>query len=175
MTATSRRWLARASFALMFAAVALVLAVAGWRSLTLVAFAVVGVCAVLAGLYWFLANRGVVRWLALLLAVAAPILILVAFALASLLWVAIVAVALMLLCGRRGPDGANHARRGCGHADGAGGAAAAPFPDHEPEVRRREGHEVRAEREGAATRSRRRHAGGPGNRGRGRPGPAGCG
>jgi diacylglycerol kinase family enzyme len=102
MTTTTRRWLARASFALMLAAVALVLAVAGWRSLTLVAFAVIGVCAVLAGLYWFLANRGVVRWLALLLAVAAPILILVAFALASLLWVAIVAVALMLLAAGAG-------------------------------------------------------------------------
>ena len=102
MTVTNRRWLARASFALMVAAVALVLAVAGWRSLTLVAFAAIGVCAVLAGLYWFLANRGVIRWLALLLTVAAPVLILVAFALSSLLWVAIVAVALMLLAAGAG-------------------------------------------------------------------------
>ena len=97
MNAMTRRWLARASFALMFAAVALVLAVAGWRSLTLVAFAVIGVCAVLAGGYWFLANRGVLRWVALVLVVAAPVVILVAFARASLLWVAIVAVALMVL------------------------------------------------------------------------------
>ena len=37
MNVRTRRWLARASFALMLAAVALVLAVAGWRSLTLVA------------------------------------------------------------------------------------------------------------------------------------------
>ena len=92
----TRRWLARASFALMLAAVALVLAVAGWRSLTLVAFAVIGVCAVLAGAYWFLANRGVLRWIALVLVVAAPVLILLAFAHARLLWVAIVAVALMV-------------------------------------------------------------------------------
>jgi diacylglycerol kinase family enzyme len=97
MNAMTRRWLARASFALMFAAVALVLAVAGWRSLTLVAFAVIGVCAVLAGGYWFLANRGVLRWVALVLVVAAPVVILVAFARASLLWVAVVAVALMVL------------------------------------------------------------------------------
>ena len=96
MTTTTRRWLARASFALMLAAVALVLAVAGWRSLALVAFAVIGVCAVLAGGYWFLANRGLVRWLALVLVIAAPVLILVAFALHHLLWVAMVAVALML-------------------------------------------------------------------------------
>ena len=96
MNATTRRWLARASFALMLAAVALVLAVAGWRSLALVALSVIGVCAVLAGAYWFLANRGVLRWIALVLVVAAPVLILVAFALASLLWVAVVAVALMV-------------------------------------------------------------------------------
>ena len=63
MNVRTRRWLARASFALMLAAVALVLAVAGWRSLTLVAFAVIGACAVLAGAYWFLANRGALRWI----------------------------------------------------------------------------------------------------------------
>jgi len=96
MSAMTRRWLARASFALMLAAVALVIAVAGWRSLTLVALAVIGTCAVLAGAYWFLANRGVLRWLALVLVVAAPVLILVAFALEHLLWVAVVAVALMV-------------------------------------------------------------------------------
>ena len=96
MTTMTRRWLARASFALMLAAVALVLAVAGWRSLTLVAFAVIGVCAVLAGGYWFLANRGLLRWLALVLVIAAPVLILVAFAWHHLLWVAVVAVVLMI-------------------------------------------------------------------------------
>ena len=96
MNATTKRWLARASFALMLAAVVLVLAVAGWRSLALVGFAVIGVCAVLAGGYWFLANRGVLRWLALVLVIAAPVLILVAFALHHLVWVAVVAVALMV-------------------------------------------------------------------------------
>ena len=96
MNAMARRWLARASFALIVAAVALVIAVAGWRSLALVAFAVIGVCAVLAGAYWFLANRGVLRWMALVLMVGAPVLILVTFALHNLLWVAVVAVALMV-------------------------------------------------------------------------------
>ena len=97
MTTTTRRWLARASFALMLAAVVLLLAVAGWRSLALVGFAVIGVCAVLAGGYWFLANRGVLRWVALVLVVAAPVVILVAFARAGLLWEAVAAVALMML------------------------------------------------------------------------------
>jgi diacylglycerol kinase family enzyme len=97
MALTTRRWLARMSFVLMLGAVVLVIAVAGWRSVTLVVFAAIGACAVLAGGYWFLANRGLRRWLALVLVVGAPVLILVSFGLASLLWVAIVSVALMLL------------------------------------------------------------------------------
>ena len=125
MSVTARRWLARASFALMLAAAALLLAEAGWRSLTLVAFAAIGVCAVLAGLFWFLANRGLIRWLALLLVVAAPLLILVAFALASLLWVAIVAVALMLLSVAAGRSALTTG----GHS-AAMPAAPAPRPQH---------------------------------------------
>jgi diacylglycerol kinase family enzyme len=96
MSVMTKHWLARASFALMLAAVVLVLAVAGWRSLTLIGWTVLGVCALMAGVYWFLANRGVLRWLALLLVVAALAGIVVAFAWRHLLWVAIVTVALML-------------------------------------------------------------------------------
>jgi diacylglycerol kinase family enzyme len=102
MTMRDRRWLARAAFGLMLAAVVLLLAAAEWRSLALVGLAAIGVCAVLAGAYWFLANRGLVRWLALILVIAAPVLILVTFALHSLLWVAIVAVVLMLLAAGTG-------------------------------------------------------------------------
>jgi diacylglycerol kinase family enzyme len=102
MTVRARRWLARAAFGLMLAAVVLLLAVAGWQSLALVGLAAIGVAAVLAGGYWFLANRGLVRWLALILVIAAPVLILVTFALHSLLWVAILAVVLMLLAAGTG-------------------------------------------------------------------------
>ena len=91
----ARRWLARAAFALVAAAVVLVLAVAGWRSLAMAGLAVIGVGAVLAGGYWFLAHRGVVRWLALILVIAAPVLIVVTFALHHLLWVAVLAVLLL--------------------------------------------------------------------------------
>ena len=125
MSVTARRWLARASFALMLGAAALLLAEAGWRSLTLVAFAAIGVCAVLAGSFWFLANRGLVRWLALVLVVAAPVLILVSFALASLLWVAVLAVALMLLAVAAGRSALTT------HGDSAvRPAAPAPRPRH---------------------------------------------
>ena len=77
MAMMTRRWLARGSFALMVAAVALLVAAAGWRSLAQVALAATGGCAVLAGAYWFLANPGVLRWAALVLMVAAPTAILV--------------------------------------------------------------------------------------------------
>ena len=87
----------RAALALIVAAVALLLAVAGAAQLTLVAFAAIGVCAVLAGACWLLASRSVLRWIVLVLVVAAPVVILVAFARGSLLWVAVAAVALMLL------------------------------------------------------------------------------
>ena len=102
MTIRARRWLARGAFALVLAAVVLVLAVAGRRSLAMVGLAAIGVCAVLAGGYWFLAHRGLVRWLALILVIAAPVLILVTFALNSLLWVAIVAVVLLVLAAGMG-------------------------------------------------------------------------
>jgi diacylglycerol kinase family enzyme len=117
MTMRERRWLARAAFGLVLAAVVLVLAVAGWRSLAMVGLAAIGVCAVLAGGYWFLAHRGVVRWLALILVIAAPVLILVTFALHTLLWVAIVAVALLALAAVSG--------RAALRADGAQSAPAA--------------------------------------------------
>jgi diacylglycerol kinase family enzyme len=105
-------WLARASFALMLASAAVLLAFAGRHSVTLIVFAVAAVCVMMAGAYWFLANRGVLRWAALVLVIAVPVAVLVSYALARLLWVAVVAVALMLLAAaaarlalRTGSDG----------------------------------------------------------------------
>ena len=119
MTTRDRRWLARAAFVLVLAAVVLVLAVAGWRSLAMIGLAAIGVCLVLAGGYWFLANRGVVRWLSFILVLAAPVLILVTFALHSLLWVAIVAVVLLVLAAGMG-------RTALRTGDAPAGMAAAP-------------------------------------------------
>jgi diacylglycerol kinase family enzyme len=122
MNVMTGRWLARASFALMFAAVVLVLAVAGWRgSLALVVLAAIGACAVLAGGYWFLANRGVLRWLALVLVIAAPVVILVAFTRASLVWAAVAAVALMVAA-----TGTARAALGAGSQQAAMPAVPAP-------------------------------------------------
>jgi diacylglycerol kinase family enzyme len=125
MTVRDRRWLARAAFALILAAVLLLLAVAGWRSLAMVGLAAIGVCLVLAGGYWFLANRGVVRWLGLILVIAAPVLILVSFAFAHLLWVAVLGVAMLLLAAGAG----RAALRGSGTDSGMATVPAA-HPQH---------------------------------------------
>ena len=93
----NKRWLARLSFVLMLAAAAVLIGFAGLRSLALVGIGALGVCAVVAGGYWFLANRGVLRWLALAFVILAPIAILVLYARNDLLWVALLSVTLALL------------------------------------------------------------------------------
>jgi diacylglycerol kinase family enzyme len=90
-------WLARSAFALMLAAVAVLISGAGLRSLGMVGIGVIAACLILAGEYWFLARRGVLRWLALGLVVLTPIAVLVVFALNNQIWVAVVSVTLMLL------------------------------------------------------------------------------
>jgi len=77
---TQRRWLARAAFALILAAAAVMIAFAGLASLAMVAIGAVGACLILANGYWFLARRGLIRWLAFGVVVLVPIAVLVVFA-----------------------------------------------------------------------------------------------
>jgi diacylglycerol kinase family enzyme len=100
----SARWLARAAFVLVLAAAADLIGFADLASLAMVAVGAVGACLMLAGGYLFLAHRGILRWLALVVVVLAPVAVLVIFALHGLLWVALVALALLALsagAGRR--------------------------------------------------------------------------
>jgi diacylglycerol kinase family enzyme len=98
----SARWLARAAFLLVLAAVANMIGFAGLASLAMVAVGAAGACLVLAGVYLFLAHRGVVRWLALAVVVLAPVTVLVIFTMHRLLWVALVAIALIALAAGAG-------------------------------------------------------------------------
>jgi diacylglycerol kinase family enzyme len=93
----SARWLARAAFALMLAAAAVMIGFADLGSLAMVAVGAVGACLMLAGGYWFLARRGPVRWLAFGVLIGAPVAVLVIFALHHVLWVGVVAVVLVAL------------------------------------------------------------------------------
>jgi diacylglycerol kinase family enzyme len=94
---TQRRWLARGSFALILAAGAVMIGFAGLASLGMVVVGAVGACLVLAGGYWFLARRGLVRWLAFGVMILAPVAVLVIFALNDVLWVGVVSLVLVAL------------------------------------------------------------------------------
>jgi diacylglycerol kinase family enzyme len=121
----ARHWLARLSFVLVAAAVVILVVFAGLHSITILAVALASAAVSLAAAFWFLAGRGLLRWLALAVLVLSPVGAIVAFALARLLWVAIVSAAAWLL------------------ASVAGRAALAPdpaawrTPEHRPESRAR--------------------------------------
>ena len=96
----SARWLARAAFVLMFASLAVLIVFPARHvrgALAIVLIGVVAACLIAAGGYWYLAHRGVLRQLALGLVVLVPIAVLVVFALRHVIWVAVVAVALLAL------------------------------------------------------------------------------
>jgi diacylglycerol kinase family enzyme len=95
----ARAWLARLSFVLAAGAVLIVLVVAGLRSIGMLAVGVASVAISLAGAFWFLSERGLRRWLSLSLVVLSPIALLIVYAFAGLLWVAIVSAGLWALAG----------------------------------------------------------------------------
>jgi diacylglycerol kinase family enzyme len=95
----SAAWLARLSFALVLSIVVFVAIAAGVLSLLMLAVGLVAAAVSLVAAFWFLSRRGVLRWLSLALFVAAPVAVIVVYALHSLLWVALVAAAGWLLAG----------------------------------------------------------------------------
>jgi diacylglycerol kinase family enzyme len=94
-SARTRRWAARAALGLSVLVAVVLLAFAGRRGVWLVLLTAVTVVVVLAAGFWFLLQRGVLRWLALALAVGAPLAVIVIFAVNRLLWVAVLAAGLM--------------------------------------------------------------------------------
>jgi diacylglycerol kinase family enzyme len=96
------RWLARLSFVLMLAAVAVLIGFAELGGLVMIVIGVIGAVLVVAGVYTFLARRGVLRWIAAAVVVLTPVAILVLFALHNLIWVALVSVALIVLAAGAG-------------------------------------------------------------------------
>ena len=76
----TQRWLARLALAAATAAVLVAPVVAGFRqSLALVLVGLAGLALTLAGVWWALTNRGLVRGLAITVAVAAPLVVLVLY------------------------------------------------------------------------------------------------
>ena len=90
---TSQRWLARLAYLCALAAVVLVL-YGGRKSVGVFLVGVLGLALMLAGAWWFLSNRGVLRWLGAALAVAAPLAVLAFYVYRRELWVVVLVVVL---------------------------------------------------------------------------------
>jgi diacylglycerol kinase family enzyme len=95
----SGRWLARLSLLLVAAAVAIPAVFAGLASIAMLGVGLGAAAVTLAALYLFLSRRGMLRWLSLVVCVAAPIAVIVVFAFATLLWVALASAAAWLCAG----------------------------------------------------------------------------
>jgi diacylglycerol kinase family enzyme len=94
----TQRWLARLALVAAAAAVLVPPLVAGLRqSLGLVLVGLAGLALTAAAVWWALANKGLVRALAVVLAVAAPLTVLFLYTRARLTWVVLVALGLLAL------------------------------------------------------------------------------
>src|SRR5215213_7962556 len=92
----AQRWLARLALVAAAAAVLVPLAAIGFRaSVALVLVGVVGLAVTLVGAWWALAYKGLVRWLAVALAVLAPLVVLILYTSRGLVWVVLVALGLL--------------------------------------------------------------------------------
>ena len=92
----AQRWLARLALAAAAAAVLVPLLVAGFRqSVALVLVGMAGLGLTAAGVWWALTHQGLLRGIAIALAVAAPVTILVLYTRARLTWVVLLAFALL--------------------------------------------------------------------------------
>ena len=99
----SPRWAARLALAAGTGAVAVFLLFGGLDNPLLVLLGAAGLVATAAGVWWALVHTGMVRVLAAVLAVAAPVAVMVFYVAAGLLWVVLVSLALWALavfCGR---------------------------------------------------------------------------
>jgi hypothetical protein len=94
----AQRWLARLALVAASAAVLVAPVVAGVRqSLALVLVGLAGLALTLAGVWWALTNKGLVRGLAIALAAAAPVTVLILYTRARLTWVVLLALGLLAL------------------------------------------------------------------------------
>ena len=92
----AQRWLARLALVAAAAAVLVPLAGIGFRqSVALVLVGMAGLALTAAGMWWALTHKGLVRGLAVAVAVLAPLVVLVLYTSRGLLWVVLVAIGLL--------------------------------------------------------------------------------
>jgi diacylglycerol kinase family enzyme len=90
----SQRWLARLALAAALAAVVVLVVSGALKSVTALLVGLAGLAVICAAAWWFLAHRGVVRWLAGVVLVAAPVAVIVVYIVAGLLWEIVLAAVL---------------------------------------------------------------------------------
>jgi diacylglycerol kinase family enzyme len=95
----AQRWLARLSFVLAGLAIVVLVVFAELKSLAILAVGLAAAVVSVAAAYFFLSRRGIVRWLSLGLFVLAPVTVIVVFAVADVLWVALVSAGIWMLAG----------------------------------------------------------------------------
>jgi diacylglycerol kinase family enzyme len=96
---TGQRWLARASFGAVLAALAVLVGSEGAIGLTLLAVGLGGSVAILAGGFWFIAKRDLRRWVGLAVVLLAVVLVVIAFLRAGVIVVAVISLGLLALAG----------------------------------------------------------------------------
>ena len=102
MAPPAARWLARGAFAAAVAAAVVLVAFSLNGGVRLLLVAALGLVVVVGSAWWFLAVRGILRWLALALVVLTPVVVAWLFIRANLLWVALVVLALVAAAGGLG-------------------------------------------------------------------------
>ncbi len=103
----AQRWLARLAFVAMAAAFLVLLPAEGAAGVRLVLLGLVGAAVFLGAGFWFLAHKGMLRWVALVIAVLVPVAVVIGFFRANAVLWALASVALLLI----GGAAARHALR----------------------------------------------------------------
>ncbi|MFE1799621.1 YhjD/YihY/BrkB family envelope integrity protein, partial [Streptomyces sp. NPDC059517] len=101
-TTRGQRWSARGALAAAAAAVLVLGVFAGLRTIALLGVGLAGLAVMAAALWWVLTRRSVGRLFAAVLAVAAPVWVVVAYTRAHLAWVVVVAGALLMVAAGAG-------------------------------------------------------------------------
>ena len=93
----SRRWLARLAIVSVLAAALLVIGSGGFKGVFLLVSGLIGAAALLAGMFWFLARRGITRWIGLVVAAAAIAFLIYSYASADVTVLAFIALGLLAI------------------------------------------------------------------------------
>ena len=93
-----QRWLARLSLAAAAGGVVLILVYGGLISVTALLIGAAGLALTIAAAWWFVAHRGILRWLAGVVMLAAPAGVITAYVIAGPLWDVAVSAALGVVC-----------------------------------------------------------------------------